>query len=739
MAPKRAAIPTVDLVFEPRAKPAKRKSNNQASISMEEAPTTPPSVSPYYRSPSPAHGDLSMTETPLTQTAPDSMREESDLDGAGAAVVTADVKDAVVGTRDEHQHEHGLGEHPLGGAAGNDSGSELGASALEVAAGHAGGVDLGISSLEGAADGALREPSLGGAAGDEGIGAVGAASLDGSAGNEGMGAVGTASLDGAGNEGTGAVEAASLDDTANGTAGDEGGAVEASSLGGAAGDERDSGDERDLSGGPAAVLHLAEKISAAGPKLGLPPLTAENIFAAVGDEPGRPSGADGSSSATLQHLGEGDAWHHDRQRSTLPSSASSLRALEIQNAMSSAATTASEANTETPAPTQPKRTHVEISNAAAALATAPVNPLCMKCLWPCEVLKAVLKHKASSTAHARYICRPCNNTQTMINRKLKLEGSMSMTSWTGEQLTDFFRKCSKKAEDGRLAYCQVRAVVRDNLIEQTITENSRKISSDYLPLSVWETRGFDTSMIVSYNDREWNPALGWTYGVPIKRVERAHIERKIDEAIAAAERNAKKRKLEDKDGEDDDLDLDDGIEPGTSADTRPSPAPRGSSSTETPAEKKARQKAETRAEIAEKKAQAAEARYLEAEKKKAAEAEAKAVRLHNNKIQILASRATSLLSSPLASLKEVMNKKAHYKEAPSWMMEKVEKVFSTMSDAVTAADQALKNAQQAAKKGNKLADVSFDLKSLGELNKEVASCLADLAKLEQVYLSARKK
>ena len=45
-----------------------------------------------------------------------------------------------------------------------------------------------------------------------------------------------------------------------------------------------------------------------------------------------------------------------------------------------------------------------------------VDPLCTKCGWPTSPLNAIMKTKASDSAHAKYCCRPCNAIMTMVSR-----------------------------------------------------------------------------------------------------------------------------------------------------------------------------------------------------------------------------------------------------------------------------------------------------------------------------------
>ena len=380
-------------------------------------------------------------------------------------------------------------------------------------------------------------------------------------------------------------------------------------------------------------------------------------------------------------------------------------------------------------PLKVPRTRTQSESAVSALSAEDMRPLCMKCKWPTDIMNSICKHKASATAHAKFICRVCNNCQTMLNRNLKLDGSLSMNTWTPEKQIEFWRKANKSADStGRLQYSAIRGFLKDSLISQELEETSKQVSSEFLPLSVWETKGYDITLIAKYDQKEWNPACGWVYAVPIKKLTWSQVSRTIEEGILSSERAVKTSKKALPPGEDgEELAFEDSL-PET-------PAPRGAPSVnETPADKKAREKLESKEKAAAARAEAQAAKAAQQQQLQEAARQSKAVQQHNNKIQILASKATTFLTADVTALESAMKGKA-FAQAPDFVKEKCESAVTTAKEYLSQADKALKSVKAAAKKGTKLDALSFENADLQPLQKRLASSNSDLKKLEKVFSS----
>lgn len=130
-----------------------------------------------------------------------------------------------------------------------------------------------------------------------------------------------------------------------------------------------------------------------------------------------------------------------------------------------------------------------------------INPLCTKCGYPTDVLKSVLKTKASAAQHAKYVCRPCNAIQTMVFRKIRQEGPLKLSDWDDAQIEDFYRRAKESHEQngGRMKWKVVRDCMKKTMVKRVTEATEAKMKAEYKPLGVWERLGYDVEMIAAYN------------------------------------------------------------------------------------------------------------------------------------------------------------------------------------------------------------------------------------------------
>lgn len=374
---------------------------------------------------------------------------------------------------------------------------------------------------------------------------------------------------------------------------------------------------------------------------------------------------------------------------------------------------------------RPPLTRSEVLSKSSGLDASQVDPLCVKCSYPCEVLQSICKTKASATQHAKFICRPCNRVITMMNRKIKLPGPLHMNAWTEQQRLDFFRNASKCENlNGRMNYSSIRGLIKTTLTTRKVEEHKKSIKQDFLPLSVWEKQGYEIAMIVNYNCKEWNPALGWTYTVPLKTISWSSIESDIEEAMLTAERSVKQKMTTGGEGSDLELEVE-------AEDEDPAVQTRALA-LETPAEKMAREKAMQQAALVKSREDAAAARKAEKDAEKEKHREVGRIKNHNNKMQILASKAVTALTGHRDQLVMVKKNKT-YAEAPPFVKEKVEDALKEGEKYLSMADQVLKSMKKCAKDGSKLPELDFDLSDLNQCVKNMKQAISDAKDFEKLY------
>jgi len=326
-----------------------------------------------------------------------------------------------------------------------------------------------------------------------------------------------------------------------------------------------------------------------------------------------------------------------------------------------------------------------------------INPLCTKCGYPTEVLNAVLKTKASASQHAKYVCRPCNAVTTMVFRNLRQEGPLRMTDWDDAQVQEFYRRAQESLNGGRMKWTMVRDCIKKSMVKRVTEATEKRMHAEYKPLGVWEKLGYDVEMIAAYNKTEWNPAVGMCYAVPLKSIEWKHTEEEVEEQILQYEvKNKRKTCPDDEDDDGDDA--------------------------ETPHM--------TKGEAKRRKVEA-ETRKAEVEAAKEARKESAQVKAHNSKMQILASKTVSALSSSCDALKKVVLHK-NWRDAPTFMAEKVAADLQTAVSYLKEADDVLKNLKKCSKDQTRLPTLGFDMKDMGDLAKSMKKDKSDWDAFEKL-------
>ena len=163
------------------------------------------------------------------------------------------------------------------------------------------------------------------------------------------------------------------------------------------------------------------------------------------------------------------------------------------------------------------------------------QPLCAKCKYPVDPFRAVHKNKSK----ARYICKGCNNISTMLTRRLQWPLDQYKDLSASEQV-EFWRNCKQTASDDEcFQYGKIRGCVISSLTVNKIHQEEAKVTEEFLPLSVWESRGFPAAVIQAKGKTEVNPVLGLCYSCPLKTISRSSIRQQVEAVIRKAEQKLK--------------------------------------------------------------------------------------------------------------------------------------------------------------------------------------------------------
>ena len=129
---------------------------------------------------------------------------------------------------------------------------------------------------------------------------------------------------------------------------------------------------------------------------------------------------------------------------------------------------------------------------------------------------------------ASWCCRPCHNLANFLS-KLEIP---SCLNFSGEDRTNFFKKSATLAEGGRLNLQRVKAEFVKVRKVTLSKEKKDAQEGEFLPLSVWQQRGFDSALIEAHADKEMHKVLGATYSVDLHKICTASVAKQAEEEIS---------------------------------------------------------------------------------------------------------------------------------------------------------------------------------------------------------------
>ena len=165
------------------------------------------------------------------------------------------------------------------------------------------------------------------------------------------------------------------------------------------------------------------------------------------------------------------------------------------------------------APLSPLLAEAPTDEAGAAPATVETR-ICTKCKLEKQV-------EGAAFAGPWFVCKRCNCKRSTLSQLFGYWPVDLFTALPEQQQIAFWRAETKNRFE--IQHALVKEVVDHREAEQRTS-----VGGTYLPLDVWEQRGFDVAKIKAQcKDTEEHPILGTTYNVNLKTVTRDEIRKQI--------------------------------------------------------------------------------------------------------------------------------------------------------------------------------------------------------------------
>lgn len=137
-------------------------------------------------------------------------------------------------------------------------------------------------------------------------------------------------------------------------------------------------------------------------------------------------------------------------------------------------------------------------------------------------------------------CKPCQALQKLLQRNV---GEIPQLS--DADMGDFYRKClAMKMSDGEpLTWKRVRGTLIQSLTKAETSTTEEENGGEYLPLSVYEARGYNTEDIELKAPKRECPVMGSVFCVPVFKVAEKRTWSQCEEVVNRLEREVKRKKV----------------------------------------------------------------------------------------------------------------------------------------------------------------------------------------------------
>ena len=145
-------------------------------------------------------------------------------------------------------------------------------------------------------------------------------------------------------------------------------------------------------------------------------------------------------------------------------------------------------------------------------------------------------HKNGQAWH----CKQCKCLDTMLRRNQSPWPSPEFMECSPEEQADFFKKNAQVNDcSGRLQWKVVKCSLIEVISKRRREQFSTEIRGRFLPLSVWEKKGYDVDVTQSQAEEELHPVLGRTFRLNLKEVNYKDITEKVTEDVLSRERQVR--------------------------------------------------------------------------------------------------------------------------------------------------------------------------------------------------------
>ena len=171
--------------------------------------------------------------------------------------------------------------------------------------------------------------------------------------------------------------------------------------------------------------------------------------------------------------------------------------------------------------------------------TEDVRVGCHRCGDQIPWEEAVLK--TAGQRENKYLCKTCNNVGALLAKHSGPDWCQrEFASMSEDKRRSFWKEAGKQkvVTTGRLCYKAVRATLLKSVANRRIESFKDSYHGEYLPLSVWASRGFDPKLVAEKGLKEEHEVFGETFAVQIHNFSKEEIHERVSQELLEHERKA---------------------------------------------------------------------------------------------------------------------------------------------------------------------------------------------------------
>ncbi|CAL1142417.1 unnamed protein product [Cladocopium goreaui] len=139
--------------------------------------------------------------------------------------------------------------------------------------------------------------------------------------------------------------------------------------------------------------------------------------------------------------------------------------------------------------------------------------------------------------HHQWQCRTCHNVTTLLYKRMDMKNLQGWKDLSEAQVQRFYQEAGKCLALGqRSCFGKIQGCLIDCVTQSEVHRQETNVKGEFLPLSVWASKGYNTEAIEAKAEKRKSDMFGWVYRVNVLSINYSHIEEECRQRVLQATR-----------------------------------------------------------------------------------------------------------------------------------------------------------------------------------------------------------